>query len=278
MNNIDIKDVKDRVKKIDNIRAFLNIDNYADVARVGNVLKENAYIFALENIESYYLLMDLVIDESKVEIKQEKYSDKPYIIYNVKTISKDREKTTVIFLEIENLREYLKNVANYDIIVDKDKVLSKISRDDNIVTKKDLGTSEEFHEACVSFFINLTDVATSVSKSDLITANYQYDESKKQLLKLTRKYVASKYDYNQSIGSRGEDMKAKLDSQYYEMYLDIFKSYDIDRFWNSIFNIATLYRKIGLETAKALEFEYAKKEDVETNKYLRFLYENFGRN
>lgn len=277
MNSIDIKDIKNRINKIDNIRAFLNIDNRAELSSVGNALKEKAYIFALEKIELYYLLIDLIIDEKDIILKQEKYSEVPYKLYNLKMIDKDQEKTTLIFLEIEFLRDYLKNIAVYNIIVDKERALSKITNDDNIITKEDLGDSKSFKESGISFFLNLIEVATSVSKGDIITANYLYDTSKKQLLELTRMYVAVKYNCDQSVGINGEDMKAKLDSEYYSMYLNVFYTNNLENFWNSIFNIASFYRKLGLDTARSLKFEYPKKEDVDSNKHLRFLYDNFGR-
>lgn len=277
MNSIDIKDIKNRINKIDNIRAFLNIVNRAELSSVGNALKEKAYIFALEKIELYYLLIDLIIDEKDIILKQEKYSEVPYKLYNLKMIDKDQEKTTLIFLEIEFLRDYLKNIAVYNIIVDKDRALSKITNDDNIITKEDLGDSKSFKESGISFFLNLIEVATSVSKGDIITANYLYDTSKKQLLELARIYVAVKYSCDQSVGVNGEDMKAKLDSEYYSMYLNVFYTNNLENFWNSIFNIASFYRKLGLDTARSLKFEYPKKEDVDSNKHLRFLYDNFGR-
>ena len=90
-------------------------------------------------------------------------------------------------------------------------------------------------------------------------------------------YIECKYDGKVGIGQNGENLVDNIDKETYEQFQTIFATNTTEKFWNSVFNIAGLYRKLGLEVARNKGLEYPKKEDVDSMNYLRFLYENFGR-
>lgn len=278
MDANNINDIKTRVSKIENIRSFLSVDRTGKDYRTTSVLKESFYILGLENIESYYLLLDLFVREDQLVLKQEKYNVTPYPFYDVRAITKDNQKYKLIFINQEDLAEYLRNISAYTTIYDKDRYIRKLDKaDKQEIVREDID-SETFKEEGILFFLSLIDVAASLSKRDLIVANYLYDDVKSQLLKMVDLYILQKYNYKISIGPYGEQIEMHLDKDYYRLFQELFRTADIDQFWTAIFNCASLYRKLGLEVSRTLDLPYPKEEDVDSLNYVRFLYDNFGRN
>lgn len=271
-----IQDIKHRASKIDNLRALYKVENTPDVSLSRNFLEDVFFICALEQIESYYLLIDMFINEKDMILKQERYNESPFPFYEIKSIFNNRNKIKLVFLETENLEKYIKNVSNYSAIIDKDKLTKKINQEVVSSIKEDLN-SDDFYQEAISFFLKLIEVGVAVSKKNLVYANYLYDNSKLQMLDLTRIYIGIKYDFNVGVGRYGENLKQYLDKDYYEDYIRIFNTFNEEKFWTSIFSLGSLYRKLGLEITRKMEFSYPKKEDVDSMSYLKFLYDNFGR-
>lgn len=278
MENLDMIDIKNRIKKIDNIRMFITAELRGSQAKTGKIVDERYFILGLEHIESFYLLKDLFFDEKDLILKQERYNESPYELYESMVVTKNNRKISLSFVGKDSLAEYLKNIPSYSIVYDKDKLLfankSKLKPEEG---HKEVD-SKTFNENAVSFFMNLIEVAASLSRKDLFTANFQYDRVKSEALDLIKLYVYYKYEDKITIGKYGQDLTNHLEEEYLDMLKESFHTANIDDFWSSVFNLASMYRKIGLEISRTNELEYPKKEDVETLNYLRFLYDNFGRN
>lgn len=276
MDSVDIVDIKNRIKKIDNVRAFLSVDS--NDKSFTRSIKDLSLIMALQHIDSFYLLKDLFFDEKDVILSQERYNESPYPFYELKVVTNKNEKLSIIFIQIDNLNEYLNNISSYTLIYDKDKVLfTDKNYDEKIVFEKDIN-EENFKDQVVSFFINLIEVAASLSRRDVVMANFQYDVSKSQTLELLRLYIYLKYEKKVVVGKFGQNLNMHLDKEYLEMFTQALSCGNLEEFWNSIFTMASLFRKIGLEIARKENYDYPKKEDVDSMNYLRFLYDNFGRN
>lgn len=276
MDSVDIVDIKNRIKKIDNVRAFLSVDS--NDKSFTRSIKDLSLIMALQHIDSFYLLKDLFFDEKDVILSQERYNESPYPFYELKVVTNKNEKLSIIFIQIDNLNEYLNNISSYTLIYDKDKVLfTEKNYDEKIVFEKDIN-EENFKDQVVSFFINIIEVAASLSRRDVVMANFQYDVSKSQTLELLRLYIYLKYEKKVVVGIFGQNLNMHLDKEYLEMFTQALSCGNLEEFWNSIFTMASLFRKIGLEIARKENYDYPKKEDVDSMNYLRFLYDNFGRN
>lgn len=276
MNSMDIVDIKNRIKKIDNVRAFLSVD-CNDKSLLKNI-KDISLILALQNLESFYLLKDLFFHQENVLLSQERYNEKPYPFYELKVVTNKNEKISIIFIKLENLNEYLNNISSYTVVYDKDKVLlSEKIYDEKVVFENEIN-EVIFKSNVVSFFINIIEVASSLSRRDLVVANFQYELSKKQALELMRLYIYLKYEKRVVVGKLGQNLNKHLDKEYLNMFIKALGCGNIEELWNSIFTMASLFRKIGLEISRKLDYDYPKKEDVDSMNYLRFLYDNFGRN
>lgn len=276
MDIFNAKDVKHRINNIDNIKVFLNLEEDSKSPRAGSFLREMTFLLGLEKLEFYYLLLDLFSDNSKVKLKQERYNESPYPYYEVRIISEDNKLSTLIFIGLDHIIDYLKNVDKYTIIVDKDRIMRKMKK----LGKKSKGfimEAKDFEDLCMSFFINSIRVAKSLSEADLIVANYLYDELKKQILEIARLYVVLTSKGEKDLGDNGEGVKVSLEPDLHQLYLKIFPGGGRD-LWDGLFSAVSLFRKIGLALSDLKDrYVYPKKEDIESINYLRFLYNKFGR-
>lgn len=276
MQTYNMSDIKNRLLKIDKLRVFIKADQYGQTnASSINKLDESYYICGLDKLDGYYLLLEMFFDEKDLVLKQERYNQDPFNFYEVKAIYENQKKTKIIFIDVEYIEEYIRNLTSFTTIIDKDKILRGKSSDKLKVDSSI--DSQEFKQNGIDFFMNLIEVAVAISRRDIVTSNYTYDKLKKHLLTMASFYIECKYDGKVGIGQNGENLVDNIDKETYEQFQTIFATNTTEKFWNSVFNIAGLYRKLGLEVARNKGLEYPKKEDVDSMNYLRFLYENFGR-
>ncbi len=275
MDSVNLADIKNRIKKIDNVRVFISVDSM-DMSHASNI-KDYDFIMGLSHIDSFYLLKDLFYDEKDLILKRENHIEEPFSFYSLKVVTNENVKLSIAFVEVESLGKYLNNISSYTVIYDKDKTLLKgKSYDDTLVFENDIN-EKNFKQEATSFFINLTDTASALSKRDMVVANFKYDICKKQILNLLRLYIYLKYEKKVVIGKFGEEMTKHLEKEYMDMFVKSLNTGGFDAFWDSVFSLASLNRKICLEIARKEKYDYPKKEDVDTMNYLRFLYDRFGR-
>ena len=276
MDIFNVADLKHRINNIDNIKVFLNLEDDNKLPKAGGFLSEMTFLLGLEKLEFYYLLLELFSNNARIRLKQERYNELPYPYYEVKIISEDNKLFTIIFIGIDHVFDYLKNVEKYSIIVDKDRMMRRIKK----LSKKSSAPvmeTKDFEDLCLSFYVNVVRIAKSLSEDDIIVSNYLYDKLKAQILEVTRLYIMIKSYGKKNLGENGEGLKTSLEPDLYQLFLRIFPREDKD-LWDGIFSSASLFRKLGLAIANLKDdYIYPKKEDVETLNYLRFLYNKFGR-
>lgn len=276
MDIFNVADVKHRINNIDNIKVFLNLEDDHKLPKAGGFLSEMTFLLGLEKLEFYYLLLDLFSNNSRIRLKQERYNEAPYPYYEVKIISEDNKLFTIIYIGIDHIFEYLKNVDRYSIIVDKDRLMRKMKKLSK-KPKEPVMEAKDFEDLCMSFYVNAIRVAKSLSEDDPIVSNYLYDKIKAQILQITSLYISIKSKGEKGLGENGEGAKTNLDSSLYPLYLRVFPSEGED-LWDGLFSSTSLFRKLGLAIYNLKEtYVYPKKEDVESMNYLRFLYNKFGR-
>ncbi|MDO5026829.1 MAG: aminoglycoside 6-adenylyltransferase [Tissierellia bacterium] len=275
MDSFNLTDIKNRIKKIDNVRVFIRVDSM-DGAHARNI-KEFDFILGLSHIDSFYLLKDLFFDEKDLILKKEDHIEQPYSFYSIKAVTNKNVKFKIGFVGVESLNHYLNNISSYTLIYDKDKSLFREKKyDESLVFKSQINESN-FKQEAISFFMNLTETASALSKRDLLVANFMYDVCKKDMLDLLRLYVYVKYEKKVIVGKSGQELSRHLDEDYLDAFIKSFNTISISSFWDSIFSLASLHRKLGLEISRKENYYYPKKEDVDTMNYLRFLYDKFGR-
>ena len=62
-----------------------------------------------------------------------------------------------------------------------------------------------------------------------------------------------------------------VDTEIFEKYLTCYSKLELDSLWIALFNICGLFRKLSLQIAINLRFDYAKELDRDTVTYLREL-------
>lgn len=128
MDIFNVADLKHRINNIDNIKVFLNLEDNNKLPKAGGFLSEMTFLLGLEKLEFYYLLLELFSNNARIRLKQERYNELPYPYYEVKIISEDNKLFTIIFIGIDHVFDYLKNVEKYSIIVDKDRMMRRMKK------------------------------------------------------------------------------------------------------------------------------------------------------
>ena len=263
-------DVRSRVSKIDNIRFVVRKEFRNKNSFLVEDVQASNLIIGMENVDTHHLLTTLFVDQKDVLIENTKLVSQKPKAYLYSVILKSYERYTIEYIEVKKGYDF-SYLSNDIVILDKDSLIKK-HRSGEVKT---IG-SEEFKNKCLDFFFDLTEVGLLLAKNQLVVANFKYDRCKKGLLDIAKPYINMKYEANVYIGDFGENLEVNLEKEMQHLLTTSFDTGDKDRFWKSIFNIASLYRKMGLELSRKLQIEYPKKEDVDSLNYLRKIYNEIG--
>ena len=84
-------------------------------------------------------------------------------------------------------------------------------------------------------------------------------------------YVLSENKYLIELGKENKLVFNYVDTEIFEKYLTCYSKLELDSLWIALFNICGLFRKLSLQIAINLRFDYAKELDRDTVTYLREL-------
>lgn len=267
-----LKSLKEKIANIDNIRLAINIEKRNQVISVKESSSIVELIIGLEEVGNIKLFSSMFYKEQDlVLITEEKYQHKNVECQILKIVLKSKVLFKIIFVDRDEVLNLMDGFSNYEVIVDKDRVISKKDVQKNRI---DLPSPEEFNNSSKNFYFKLAELSIMLENKNLVRANYFYDNLKKDLLALANIYISIKYSQNIQNSVYGEGLNIYLDKELYEDYQEIFSTNDVDSFWTSIFLMAGLYRKMGLEISRKMSFEYPKLEDRETMSFIRQIYLN----
>ena len=277
MNSDLIKKIKEISLLDENIRCIIFTGSRLNNAVAKDGLEDFNLIVGLGELKLYMGLVNkLLIAEETIIKREERLSHHGYDLIHIRCLCEDESIIDLVLLDNANILDYIKdnslvkNIADKDLILPEDKVISDIKFREEKISNK------EFYDHVVNFYMKSVDVAISLARKEIIRANYLYDILKKDLLAIVNLYIGQKYDFNVNTGRLGKNFKVYLDKPYYEMYLEIFNTNDLDDFWKSLFVASSLFRKLSLEISRSLDYSYPKKEDVKTMEYLRRLNDKYN--
>ncbi len=277
MNSDLIKKIKEISLLDENIRSIIFTGSRLNNAVAKDGLEDFNLIVGLGELKLYMGLVNkLLIAEETIIKREERLSHHGYDLIHIRCLCEDESIIDLVLLDNANILDYIKdnslvkNIVDKDLILPEDKVISDIKFREEKISNK------EFYDHVVNFYMKSVDVAISLARKEIIRANYLYDILKKDLLAIVNLYIGQKYDFNVNTGRLGKNFKVYLDKPYYEMYLEIFNTNDLDDFWKSLFVASSLFRKLSLEISRSLDYSYPKKEDVKTMEYLRRLNDKYN--
>ena len=248
-----------------------------------NVKIEKLYIEQLENqsmssdVNSFNILFavnDLSFDDEIFDIAQ-KYG-------NVLAMFEDSERDEVIEYKFifENLVQgifRIVEVKNISILSDLDeKYVCIINKNqnreevyiDNTISKL---SDDDFLSNTCKFFWEAIKFGNKLSTKEILNISQEYRNMMKIVDEHLKHYVLSENKYVIDLGKDDKLVFNYVETEIFEKYLSCYSKLDLESLWTVLFNICALFRKLSLQIAINLRFEYAKELDRDTINYLREL-------
>ena len=241
-----------------------------------------------ENYDSFYkvytIVNDIIIGKLEEElvglfddvilvnrIKEEFSIDKSKVPFtSINIYKKDNTKITESIISSEYADVFLKTLPK-----DIEFIYTKIGTDRldiNENFKYEVPKEYEFVSTIRNFFASAIEVSLYISEKDEIAASLKMQEVRNYLLSMINFYIKDKYAYTMDKSYDGQKLKSTLDVDAEEKFLLTYHHEDFMDIYNSLFKACVLFRKIAMQLAIDLGYEYPKKIDVESLKILRANY------
>ncbi len=158
------------------------------------------------------------------------------------------------------------------VLLDKDKSVSQLPppTDTTYLTKKP--TQKEFDEVTNEFWWCSTNVAKGIWRQELCYAKYMYEAIVRDcIIKLLAWYIGLNHNWKINSGLYGKWFKELLSMELWESFEKTYAGADTKEMWDSLFEAGQLVRKIGIEIADVLGYEYPAGDDKRVTEYLRMV-------
>lgn len=258
---------KEYIKTLINDKNIKGIFQYGDrLNRAG--IKDTSlpyeYILVLDDIEKFDFSNICFLKNSILENTKEVNGQLIHIFIN-------GEYCKYIFKLRENFdyeKEYNMN-SLIELIYDRDGAYGDNLVSNDIKDRLKKPGEEDFKTLVLDFFTLIYDSSKAMENNQIYRSQILFEEGRRLLLDMVEYYIGSEYDFLINLGNRGKNIRAYLDKEIYDKLVESTSSSDMEKMWTSIFNSASIFRKLGLEVSNVLEYEYPKKTDVEILRYLR---------
>lgn len=173
----------------------------------------------------------------------------------------------------EGINENIRKNSLSQIILDRDNIIEPIRVPTDLTQRTKEPSPLEYFNLINEFYSKIYDVGISMMKDEKVRTCYIFEEARRVLLKMAEYNIGAKYDFKVNPGDNGKNMGVYLDKDQYELMLNSISEIEEEPMWTSIFNSCSLFRKLAMEVAEKLNFQYLKKTDVEIIKFLRSIWE-----
>jgi len=128
---------------------------------------------------------------------------------------------------------------------------------------------KEFAETTNEILWCSNNIAKGIWRDELPYVKAMYDVVVREcILKMLAWYAAMQHDWRIDSGKFGKGLKKYLPREIWDLYVRTYAGADYDEIWESLFEALRLVRKIGLELAKALDYDYPLEDDGRVTEYL----------
>lgn len=155
------------------------------------------------------------------------------------------------------------------VLLDKDKCLKQLPppNDSTYITKKP--SQKEFDETINEFWWCSPYVAKGIWRNELSYAKYMYESVVRIcIIKLLAWHIGLKHNWAVNSGLYGKWFKKFLTKEMYSSFEKTYAGVDYEEMWEALFEAGHLVRKIGVELADALGYEYPIGDDKRVTEYL----------
>ena len=132
----------------------------------------------------------------------------------------------------------------------------------------------EFSQTVKNFFAYAIETSLFIKQNNFLAAATKMDELRDELLKMLRVHVINKFHGGRDLGKDYCDLGHSLSKEYKDDFEATFHDINPINIYNSLFKATILFRKVGMEAAEEMGFEYDRQTDVRTLKLLRNNYKS----
>lgn len=132
----------------------------------------------------------------------------------------------------------------------------------------------EFNQTVKNFFAYAIETSLFIKQNNFLAASIKMDKLRDELLKMLRIHVINKFHAGRDIGEDASDLGHSLSKEYKDDFEATFHDINPLNIYNSLFKASVLFRRVGMEAADEMGFEYDRQTDVRTLKLLRSNYKS----
>ena len=147
-----------------------------------------------------------------------------------------------------------------------------------LVSNEEFAYSEikeyEFNQTVKNFFAYAIETSLFIKQNNFLAAAIKMDKLRDELLKMLRIHVINKFHGGRDIGKDSSDLGHSLSKEYKDDFEETFHDINPINIYNSLFKATVLFRKVGMDAADEMGYNYDRQTDVRTLKLLRSNYKS----
>lgn len=200
--------------------------------------------------------------KEKIEIEKNKFSFTTIDLYKM-----DNIKISESIISSDVAKDFIKTLSS-DIEFLYNKPGTDVLLPNNEFTFKPV-KEYEFSQTIKNFFAYAIEVSLYINQNNVLAASIRMQDLRDELMKMLKIHVINKYNGGRDIGKNGSEFNHTLAKEYKDDFEDTFHDNNPINIYNSLFKACVLFRKIGMEEAENLGFDYDRQTDVKALKLLR---------
>lgn len=200
--------------------------------------------------------------KEKIEIEKNKFSFTTIDLYKM-----DNIKISESIISSDVAKDFIKTLPS-DIEFLYNKPGTDVLLPNNEFTFKPV-KEYEFSQTIKNFFAYAIEVSLYINQNNVLAAFIRMQDLRDELMKMLKIHVINKYNGGRDIGKNGSEFNHTLAKEYKDDFEDTFHDNNPLNIYNSLFKACVLFRKIGMEEAENLGFDYDRQTDVKALKLLR---------
>lgn len=156
------------------------------------------------------------------------------------------------------------------VLLDKDQRIDPLPPPSEVGYYTHKPSPKEFAEAVNEIFWCSNNIAKGIRRDELPYAKAMYDVVVRHpILKMLAWYAAMLHNWMLNTGYFGRRLKRYLPQEIWEAYVKTYAGAGYAETWEALFEALRLVRKVGLELAGNLGYNYPLEDDCRVNEYLR---------
>lgn len=200
--------------------------------------------------------------KEKIEIEKNKFSFTTIDLYKM-----DNIKISESIISSDVAKDFIKTLPS-DIEFLYNKPGTDVLLPNNEFTFKPV-KEYEFSQTIKNFFAYAIEVSLYINQNNVLAASIRMQDLRDELMKMLKIHVINKYNGGRDIGKNGSEFAHTLAKEYKDDFEDTFHDNNPINIYTSLFKACVLFRKIGMEEAENLGFDYDRQTDVKALKLLR---------